>query len=93
MKQFRNMPLHCAPWQSREACAARDKSGSWTNILRDCCEILKSHLRGIGFLMTLNETGAVKVFCVSSSFYTPNETLRRHTRVVKAELMEMNGTE
>lgn len=44
-----------------EACAAQDKSGS-RDILRDCCEIPKTHLLGIEFLMTSNENGAVKVF-------------------------------
>lgn len=54
-------------------------------ILRDCCEILKCHLLGIEFLMTLNENGAVKVFCscASPTFYNPTETLRRYGRAVK----------
>lgn len=37
------------------------ESRSCENILRECCEILKTHLLGIEFLMTLNENGAVKV--------------------------------
>lgn len=37
------------------------ESGTRENILRECCEILKTHLLGIEFLMTLNENGAVKV--------------------------------
>lgn len=76
-----------------EACAARDKSGS-CDILRDCCEILKTHLLGIEFLMTSNENGAVKVFlsCVSPIFCNPTETLRRCGREVKAGLMEINRT-
>lgn len=76
-----------------EACPARDKSGS-CDILRDCCEILKTHLLGIEFLMTSNENGAVKVFlsCVSPIFCNPAETLRRCGREVKAGLMEINRT-
>lgn len=76
-----------------EACAARDKSGS-RDILRDCCEILKTHLLGIEFLMTSNENGAVKVFlsCVSPIFCNPTEALRRRGREVKAGLMEINRT-
>lgn len=76
-----------------EACAARDKSGS-CDILRDCCEILKTHLLGIEFLMTSNENGAVKVFlsCMSPIFCNPTETLRRRGREVKAGLMEINRT-
>lgn len=76
-----------------EACAARDKSGS-CDILRDCCEIQKTHLLGIEFLMTSNENGAVKVFlfCVSPIFCNPTETLRRRGREVKAGLMEINRT-
>lgn len=91
-EQFRNMHIHCE--LRREACTAWDKSGSCKNILRDCCEILKTHLLGIEFLMTLNENGAVKVFCscASPTFYNPTETLRWHGRVVKEGLMEMNGT-
>ncbi len=88
------MHVHCKLQRWREACAARDKSGSCKNILRDCCEILKTHLLGIEFLMILNENGAVKVFrfYMSPTFYNPTETLRQHGRVVKAGLMEMNGT-
>lgn len=76
-----------------EAWAARDKSGS-CDILRDCCEILKTHLLGIEFLMTSNENGAVKVFlsCVSPIFCNPTETLRLRGREVKAGLMEINHT-
>lgn len=72
-----------------DACATRDKTGS-CDILRDCCEILKTHLPGIEFLMTSNENGAVKVFlsCVSPIFCNPTETLRRRGREVKAGLME-----
>lgn len=92
--EFKNMHVNCELWRWREACAAWDKSRSCKNILRDCCEIIKSHLLGIEFLMILNENGAVKVFlcCVSPTFYNPTETLRRHGRVVKAGLMKMNGT-
>lgn len=91
---FRNVRTHSELWHRGKAAAAWDKSGSCKNILRDCCEILKSHLLGIEFLMTLNENGAVKVFlsCASPSFYNPTETSRRHGRVVKTGLMEMNGT-
>lgn len=60
--------------------------------LGECCEIQNSHLLGIGFLMTLNEIGAVKAFLMCSSFYNPKETLRRHMGVVKIELIEMNKT-
>lgn len=76
-----------------EARATPDKSGS-CDILRDCCEILKTHLLGIEFLMTSNENGAVKVFlsCVSPIFCNPTETLRRRRRQVKAGLMEINHT-
>lgn len=75
-----------------EECVAQDKSGS-RDILRDCCEIPKTHLLGIEFLMTSNENGAVKVFlsCVSPIFRSPTETLRRRGRPVKAGLMEING--
>lgn len=70
---------------------AWDKSGACKNILRDCCEIRKTHLLGIEFLMTLNENGAVKVFrsCANPTFNNPTETLRRRRRVVKGRA---NGT-
>lgn len=80
-----------SPGDEREVRTARDESGS-RDVSRDCCEILKTHLLGIEFLMTSNENGAVKVFlsCVSPIFCDPAETLRQRGRAVKAGLMEIN---
>lgn len=86
-KTTRTLGLGCS-WSARitrcgsptEACVARDKkSGSRKNILGDRCEILKTHLLGIEFLMMLNENGAVKAFHrrASPCFHNPAETRRR----------------
>lgn len=46
----------------RKASSLRQtESGARENILRECCEILKTHLLGIEFLMMLNENVAVRL--------------------------------